>query len=68
MGGGLTLAMDSADNPAFDAWTHYSVPLTEGVWHLDQAVLCAVPEPATTALWLGGLGLLARHAVSAAAS
>lgn len=99
-GGGLTLVMDTADNPTFDAWTHYSVPLAAGVWHvdslggalasdaqvqsvlgnlsalniraeyqtgpdtgyLDNVVLAAVPEPATSALWLGGLGLLAWRA------
>jgi len=95
-GGGLTLVLDTAVNPAFDAWTHYSVPLAAGAWrvsalngvlasdtqiqtvlgslsalniraefqtgadtdYLDNVVLAAVPEPATVALWLGGLGLL----------
>lgn len=96
-GGGLTLVLDTSVNPAFDAWTHYSVSLAEGDWHvstlggavasgaqiqavlgnlgalhiraefqtgpdtdyLDNVVLAAVPEPATAALWLGGLVLLA---------
>ncbi len=95
-GGGLTLVMSTAENPAFDAWTHYSVSLMAGDWHvgtlggavatdeqiqsalgslnllhiraeyqtgpdtdyLDNVVLAAVPEPATVALMLGGVGLL----------
>lgn len=99
-GGGLTLVIDTDENPAFDAWTQYSVPLAAGAWrldtlggavasdaqilsalgnlnalyiraefqtgpdtdYLDNVVLSAVPEPATAALCLSGLGLLAWRA------
>lgn len=33
-GGGLTLVMSTDQNPAYDAWTHYSVALTAGAWHV----------------------------------
>jgi len=35
-GGGLTLALDTASNPAFDAWTHYNVALSSGAWRLND--------------------------------
>jgi hypothetical protein len=35
-GAGLTLVLDTAVNPAFDAWTHYSVDLSSGAWHLSS--------------------------------
>jgi hypothetical protein len=35
-GGGLTLVLDTAANPAFDAWTHYSVDLSSGAWHVSS--------------------------------
>ncbi|MBI1397578.1 MAG: PEP-CTERM sorting domain-containing protein [Betaproteobacteria bacterium] len=93
-GGGLTLAFDTAVNPANGSWTHYAVPLSAPGWtvnslsgaaatpeqfsavlsdltalriraeyqtgadvgHLDNVAL--VPEPATTAMMLLGLGAL----------
>jgi len=35
-GGGLTLVLDTAVNPAFDAWTHYGVDLSSGPWRVSS--------------------------------
>lgn len=36
VGGGLTLAFDTAMNPNIGSWSHYEVPLTASLWHVSN--------------------------------
>lgn len=36
VGGGLTLAFDTAMNPGIGGWSHYEVPLTASLWHVSN--------------------------------
>jgi hypothetical protein len=44
MGGGLTLAYDTAQHPANGAWTSYAVPLNAAGWHIGNYLGAAVTD------------------------
>lgn len=57
VGGGNTLAFDTADNPANGTWTSYAIPLLAGGWRLNT-LSGAVASQAQLAATLGDLTAL----------
>lgn len=43
-GGGLTIAFNTANNPANGSWTSYAVPLSAAGWHLNTLSGAAVTD------------------------